>query len=681
MSSRRFLTPILIVVIVLFDALAGYVGVSSWRKESLSIENYTNSRMKSLILDLEVKIASTESVLVTESHRADYNPADSLTFYPFMEKMVQDNEFINNVGMDFWDSSQDDNPNASSITFYAARDSLERGIERGFKVVYNKAVTEDEMACYKKAAGSGMPCWSQPYYDVQFTHKYMTTCYQRSETEGVMLSADIPVENLLRSIDSLRIYDNSLIFIVDGGGERYLLDAGGALLRPSRAEADEFDSEDFIRISVHYDKLGLDIVNLVPKGEIYDLLFERILIAIGIFLIALAVLAVLVHRSFLSARSELEASMKKAGEEEMALRRIEGDISIASRIQRHMLTSPDRGVHLVPDKGLPADVFARIIPAREVGGDLYDYRLVGHKLVMCIGDVSGKGISASVLMTKCCTLFNAYVSDNDCPDPSALLRYMNLEMCRRNEECLFVTMWVGVLDLSDGTLQYSSAGHNPPVVIGGKASLLDEKQSVPLGLFDDAVFYTESIRMEDGGALLLYTDGITEAEGSGGALFGEERLLLSCGSPLPACPQLLCDSLLRSVRGYVGDCPQSDDITLLCVSFGVHCAQLHGVADVTALHTLSEECGGNYRCALALEELAVNSFEHGGASFVSAVYEDGAWLLFDDGAPFDPVHYVVPPKDDQMQIGGRGIELVRSICSEFTYSRPYGIYNRTLIRL
>ena len=683
-SFHRFLTPILAFAIALFAAVTAYVCITTYNREQTHIEEYTHSQMKSLILDLEIKMASIESVLISESQMHSY-PADTGSIFSMLHKIVKDNDFLSNVAFDWWDEEEDRSPDACSNLFYAARDSSDGHIMHGFVVVYDKDVYQFELDNYVKAAALGAPLWSMPYYDGRYTNRYVVTCYEKGKLPGVMLTVDVEMRNLLQSIDNLQFYDNSEMYIIDPDGNIFSLASDSRLgLSVTPVTDVNLDEDKYFLMRAHYDKLNVDIVDVVPKTEIFTFMWSRIFAIFIVFILLLTVLSYLVHRSFEKAQRDLAYSIKRANKEEVLLKRIEGELAIAGQIQNKMLSAPGRGVHFMSENGCAVDIMSKIIPAREVGGDLYEYRQEGHNLVVCIADVSGKGIPASVVMTKCCTLFHAYVSDAENPDPAGMLEYMNVQLCRRNESVMFVTMWAGVIDMRDGTLRYSSAGHNRPVGMNaGGSFFLDSRQGVPLGLFEDASYTSSECKLYPGDSILLYTDGITEAENPEHALFGDEKLLAACGESSSRGPEVICDYVLRKVRSHARGCKQSDDITLLCLTYGGHFAQLQGIEDVTALHTLAEDCGFSYRAALALEEIAVNSFKHGGAAFVSAEFSDGIFTVIDDGAPFDPVTYVKPQEenDDELSIGGRGIALVKSICREFTYARLEEGYNKMTLRI
>ena len=681
-NGKLLLTPILLSGILIFAGAVVYVGISTYNREQQAIEEYTHSRMKSLILDLEVEMVSTESVLSDKSHRVDLTLDDTLTIYRNLEKFIEDNSFIVNTCLEVWDEGVAEELDTASIVYYAGRD--EKGnIYSAHQIVYDEEVYEDEMAVFNKAYETGRPCWSQPYPDRYLSRAYVVTCYRKCDVPGAMLSADVKLATLLQNIDSMQFYDNSKMYIVSSHGDIYSL-IDGEIIKTDKID---FDPGSQMKISAHYRNLNLNIINIVPKDEIYSTVWHKIFMVFLICIVGLTIIAALVHRSFTRAQKRLAQTIEKSKREEMALKKIEDELAIAASIQKQMLTRPNAGVHLVPVEGAPVDIMSKIITAREVGGDLYEYRMEGHNLIFCVGDVSGKGIPASVIMTKCCTLFHAYVSHTDNPNPAGMLRYLNTQLCRENETAMFVTMWVGVLDTRNGTLRYSSAGHNSPVILSDYqiVRLLDYQdiQGMPLGLFDDTEYKNASCRLHADDALLLYTDGITEAEDSELRLFGNERLLDACRTVASRCPAVICHTILHSVRQHAHGHAQSDDITLLCLTFAGHHAQMHGIKDTQALHTLTDELNASYRAALAIEELAVNAFSYGKASFVSIeATSPDAFTIIDNGTAFDPTTYTAPTQpDEELSIGGRGISLVKAVSSEFTYQRLQNEYNKTTIKL
>ena len=659
----KYITPILIFTILLFAGVVTYVGYATYDREQESIEDYTHSKMKSLILDLEIKLSSIDATMIHASHSVNTETLeDTANIYRTLESFINDNSYISNACLDVWDGDSLDMVDGDEYTFYVGKDK--KGLlERKCVYLPDEMLSRQELECFYDAYESGQLRWSQPYYDNLLVNEYVVTSYLCCDNKNILLSTDVNLMTLLENIDSLQFYENSQMYIRVADGRIFTLENN----KIKQLDDDTTVGDDYITIKAHYNHLNIDIINVVPKETIYDFMWTRVFITLAAFIVLLTLMAILIHRLF-----------NRMTEEALMLKKMEAEVSVAARIQNKMLTEPGRGVHFAIENGHVVDVMSHIIPAREVGGDLYEYRLQGDNLVVCIGDVSGKGIPASVVMTKCCTLFHAYVSASDDPNPSDMLKYMNEQLCRNNEELMFVTMWMGVLNLRTGLLKFASAGHNLPVIVSEKTDFLDKCQGIPLGLFEDAEFPHVERRLNDGDSVLLYTDGITEAEGRGHALYGDNMLLKTCQEVVSKCPQVICDSVLKSVKKHAANCVQSDDITLLCVTYNGHFAQLHGIDDVKALHELTEECDGDYRITLALEELVVNAFEYGKANFASVEYKDGRFAIVDDGAEFDPTKCETPQDDGELRVGGLGLPLVRKICSEWRYERAEG-YNLNVI--
>ena len=203
--------------------------------------------------------------------------------------------------------------------------------------------------------------------------------------------------------------------------------------------------------------------------------------------------------------------------------------------------------------------------AKEVGGDLFDYFIRDEKLFFCIGDVSGKGVPAAMVMAVVHTLLRMLSERED--DPARILGELNREACRNNESGMFVTLFLGVLDLSTGQLRYCNAGHDHPVLVRDTVEELPALANVPVGVFDDVQYQAQEAKVAPGSILFLYTDGVTEAKDVDRQQYGRNRLL----ETLTACsrqPDALIREIEDSVRAFAGAAEQSDDITMLAVRFG-----------------------------------------------------------------------------------------------------------------
>ena len=240
---------------------------------------------------------------------------------------------------------------------------------------------------------------------------------------------------------------------------------------------------------------------------------------------------------------------------------MESELGVARNIQMSMLpmTWP-----AFPDRH-DLDIFGSVTPAKAVGGDLYDFRIRDGKLFFCIGDVSGKGVPASLVMTVISSMFRTLSASED--SPANIVSTINSSMTARNESLMFVTLFVGALDLASCALQYSNAGHNAPMLVsGGKSRMLDVDANVPVGIVEDMVFSQQSITLPAGTILFLYTDGLTEAARSDGTLFGEKNVLSELsGHPDNISTESLIAHMTEAVGRFVGDAEQSDDLTMLAM--------------------------------------------------------------------------------------------------------------------
>jgi sigma-B regulation protein RsbU (phosphoserine phosphatase) len=238
---------------------------------------------------------------------------------------------------------------------------------------------------------------------------------------------------------------------------------------------------------------------------------------------------------------------------------MENELGIARNIQMSMLpmTWP-----AFPDRD-DIDIFGSLTPAKAVGGDLYDFCIRDGKLFFCIGDVSGKGIPASLVMAVISSMFRTLSASEDGPDK--LVSVINSSMASRNDSLMFVTLFAGEFDLNTGMLKYCNAGHNAPIILeNGTPRFLEVDANVPVGIMPDWKYSLQTTEFAPGSVLFLYTDGLTEAAREDGSLFGEDRVFSNLAAQLTeTAPRNLVASMLDSVKEFVGDAEQSDDLTML----------------------------------------------------------------------------------------------------------------------
>ena len=265
--------------------------------------------------------------------------------------------------------------------------------------------------------------------------------------------------------------------------------------------------------------------------------------------------------SFDYMQSSLNTYMEDLKVSTAANERYASELHVAASIQMAMV--PKQFPH---SRELDMDAFIK--PAKEVGGDLYDYYLHGDTLHFLVGDVSGKGVPASLVMAM--TLFAFRLLASMDLDVHKLVKRVNDSVSRNNDSGMFVTLFYGRLDLKTKELTYCNAGHNPIVIVpaGGKPYFLEAKPNLALGVFDDFEYEKQSVQLAEGSHILLYTDGVTEAERGDKAQYGEDRLLAWAGE---ACSKgsdktFTCNCLVDSVHEFVDGNEQNDDITIMTIN-------------------------------------------------------------------------------------------------------------------
>ncbi len=285
-------------------------------------------------------------------------------------------------------------------------------------------------------------------------------------------------------------------------------------------------------------------------------------IILGLITIAFAVIFLLRHRAarhlevehekLLSAYDQLEATTT-------AKERIESELRIARDIQMSMVPS------IFPQRdGL--EMYASMAPAREVGGDLYDYLLQGDMLYFCVGDVSGKGVPASLFMAQTIRLFRALAKQHH--QPAQIATEMNDELAESNDSGMFVTMFIGLVDLTTGHLKYCNAGHNPPVMGGDRyrGSFLQMEPNAPIGLWENLTYIGEEIASIKGRPLFIYTDGLNEAENDRQEQLGDERVLSILQDTQYRSPQQVIETLTMAVEAHRNHAEPNDDLTMMCIN-------------------------------------------------------------------------------------------------------------------
>ena len=253
-----------------------------------------------------------------------------------------------------------------------------------------------------------------------------------------------------------------------------------------------------------------------------------------------------------SVNQQLQDAYGKLEETTKAKERIENELRIAREIQMSMLPS-------VFPRRRDVDLYAMMTPAKEVGGDLYGYVLIDDLLYFCVGDVSGKGVPAALYMAEVTRMFRTLVDGRLMPDTIATR--LNHALAEDNNQGMFVTMFIGLINLKTGQMEFCNAGHNPPLLDG---EYMQMETNAPIGLWPELEFAGEEVDNMHGKTLFVYTDGINEAENINKEQFGDERLQALLQNDLGDARQT-SEFVHKAEEKFVGDAEPSDDLTKMCI--------------------------------------------------------------------------------------------------------------------
>jgi len=408
-------------------------------------------------------------------------------------------------------------------------------------------------------------------------------------------------------------------------------------------------------------------------------------------------------KTHLALKQNMDALQQTTAALARAKERMEKELNVGRRIQLSMLPScqPDDDAFTVA---------ATMRAARQVGGDLYDYFFINpSKFCICIGDVSDKGVGASLFMAVTKTLLRAHAS-NDTSTASIVTR-INDDLVVDNETCMFVTMFLAICDLHTGNVRYTNAGHNPPFIkrADGEIESITSIHGPVAGAMEGLAYKQSELQLKQGDLLFLYTDGVSEAMNAKDELFKEKQIADKL-SKLPGnYPAQSIEMVLGAVDEFAAGCEQSDDITMLGFRFE---ADTQAVAKHSIELTLSNQLSEIDRINDSFNEFAGNSAVPMGVSLkinmvfdellnniISYAYEDQdahtilvrvdlistrlVIIIEDDGVPFNPFMREDPDTEaslEERSIGGLGIHLVKKVMDEVSYKRHFDRNRVTLIK-
>ncbi len=417
--------------------------------------------------------------------------------------------------------------------------------------------------------------------------------------------------------------------------------------------------------SIAHGNFNVEIPKINSRDEIYEL-----------------------RESFVNMQQSLKDYIEQLKVTTQKSERINSELSIATQIQMGMLPTL-----FPPHPSLTSvECFAKLIPAKEVGGDLYDFLAIGDTFYFTVGDASGKGVPASLMMTITSSLFRSSVIQLQ--DPSKVLHSMNNLILEKNGSDMFITMFIGALNTKTGELRYSNAGHNPPVIIqNSTATFLKQQAHLPLGVMPNITYTNHTATINSNDLLMVYTDGLTEAENNEQELYSNSRMLELLSQDFKdRSARGVIDYIEESLHHFTKGCEQSDDITTMAIRLlpapTEHLKLSNRLSELTRLTEFVEDIAQKHNLALplqsklnlALEEVIVNTIEYGYSEGVEDTVEiefhkEGNTLCFtltDSAKEFDPTKVAEADTtlpQEERPIGGLGILLLRKIMDSVDYQR------------
>ena len=519
--------------------------------------------------------------------------------------------------------------------------------------------------------------WSDPYYDSVGGKTSMMTyaravCDKTGRRVGV-ISADISLDTLASIISKIRPYPHSFCTLMTEKGDT-IVPPPYKVTGKCHIYSNDIDGKNMV------------LTLTITDQDMYAQLRKSTLVFTVLALFGMLAI-------FFIAYSSVQ-NLWKLNEIRMKEQQIENELSIARNIQKSLL--PDKPIS---EFNKTLDISGMQLPAKYVGGDLYDYYVRDDKLYFCIGDVSGKGMPAALLMAIAHSLFRTLSAHSDRPE--LIMQAINSSFSENNPDMMFITMFLGIMDLTTGEVNFCNAGHNPPMLIrSDHAEFLGTESCLLLGVDEGAEYWADTLQLEAGDTLLLYTDGLTEAENMQKQLLGEEQVLNTAASFGNISTAGQIQKMHELVLKFADKAEQSDDLTMLAIRYlGSNCTLILS-NNIQELNKLEPFLNNFFKqnnlntsllpqLNLALEEAVANvimyAYPEGqtGTVDISIDVQNGTvrTVISDSGTPFNPLEQQEANLDvslEERQIGGLGIHLIKEIMSKVEYEFKDG---RNVLRM
>jgi len=764
MQLHSIRTKILVIVFV-FIALMGAAFVFY---SILTTKNYKQLRLEGIEKTVEFETEKVNTSIAAMERSAVYLALEGLLFYNNHVLNIDDNsvrEYLINfpaaIGGGFWFEPyafREDTQRVGIYYFFDKEKNEVRFDDTFLMEEYDYHGQSWYREIFDEVDKPYQVIWTKPYVDDTGSFSLMTTAgagiFNRNGNLIGISTIDWEIEKVIEELTAIKPTLNSFVLLCVPEKD-YIISStrtnsvAGASLKSLPwdiiSDSFELDGLAYLRFSNYMDNGWLLSIQ-IPENEIFAQITKRnsrFSVITAITSILMLCIAYIIISRFINepikqltddvaqlALGNLDARVKVRSKDELgklaeAFNKMTGDLKHAieenvrehaekERISTELNVAKEIQTSMLPCIFPPFperdefELFASMVPAREVGGDFYDFFFVDKdNLALIIADVSGKGVPAALFMVITRTLIK---NCSLCRSPKNVLESVNKKLCENNEAGMFVTAFLGFYNIPTGRLIFVNAGHNPPLVKkrGKPFEFIKTKPCIVLAWLMDAKYTEEEIYLEKGDLLYLYTDGVTEAMNREMTLFSEQRLNDALNKNIDASPKELLAAIKNEIDAFAEGADQADDITMLAIRINDReqktISELESIdADdsVKALYIdakhenlakLMEFLNGELEesryppetlneIGIAVEEIFVNIADYAyapdtGKVSISISKNDKLLIRFEDsGRPYNPLEHADPDLDKNLcerEIGGLGIFLVKKIMDSVEYSRVDG---------
>ena len=755
----RLYLYILFLIVIIFGSIAVVFDNYSCRREESQASLYTFALQNTTILNLEDELEWMESTVeITVRHVLASPEGERENAMDFIGQLIQNNSLILGVGYI--------NFNAAKVDYAYEDDSGKILYNRVPIDKYNYTQAQWYTSAVKEGKGEWTEPYVDKTGSRKTIVSYALPIKDKSEDIIGVIVVDVALKDLTEELGEVQPFKDSYTFIVSRKGTvithpntKYILKEDIFSLAKVLKDDDydtlgkkmlagetgsmrcELDSTDVLVCYAPMKDSGWFVVSVCPYSAIVSELGSVTFTILAILVVGIIILLVCIHfllsrmmrpvqqmtdtayliskgdfdaslpdvathddfgklhDAFLHMQQSLKTYMANLESETKARERINGELKVANSIQMDILPID----FVLPQGYENIDIDAFLTPAREVGGDFYDFYMKDGKIFFTIGDVSGKGIAAAIVMSMTCTLFRSLHTQNF--TPSRIMNIINETLSRNNKAEMFVTMFIGIFDTATGELTYCNAGHNAPYVFSAEegCAKLPVKPKLPLALFNAVKYEDQTFTLKRKQSLLLYTDGLTEAENRDKEQFGTQRLETLLANLSDVTSHEILRMIKNNLETFVDGAEQSDDLTLFALSYD-NCRTLildNRMEEMAKLQPFIKGIGDDLKLEksvvlqlmLAIEEALVNVINYAypekgeGKINLKAIYKKGVstlrFELTDSGKPFDPTK----AKDadltlgvEERPVGGLGIFLIKKRMDEVIYKRENDMNKLIMIK-